>query len=54
MYEMDHGSFTIVVPTEPGFYEFVLIGIPNPNHPNNFLNFAPAENSDRITIEVIE
>ena len=53
-YEMDHGNFTIVVPTEPGFYEFVLLGIPNPNHPNHFWSYAPAAHSERITIEVTD
>ena len=52
--QVDHGRFTIVAPTEPGFYEFVLIGIPNPNHPNHFWSFEPAARSERITIEVVE
>ena len=52
--QVDHGRFTIVAPTEPGFYEFVLIGIPNPTHPNHAWSFEPASRSERITIEVVE
>ena len=53
-YEMDYGRFTIIAPIEPGLYEFVLIGIPNSNHPNHFWSYAPAAHSERITIEVVD
>lgn len=51
--DIDYGRFTITLPEEPGFYEFKLIGIPNPTNPNNRENYLPQDYSQRITIEVI-
>jgi len=51
---VDLGRFTITVPDEPGFYDFVAFIIPNANHENTFHSFFPLVFSVRFTIEVIE
>jgi len=50
----DFGRFTITVPDEPGFYEFIAFIIPNATHGNTFATFVPLSFSYRFTIEVIE
>ena len=49
----DLGSFTIIAPDEPGFYDFIAILIPNATH-HNTETPRPFDASIRFTIEVVE
>ena len=47
------GHFFVDAPTEPGFYEFVALAVPNPNAPLSWGNYFPLEIA-RFTIEVTD
>ena len=51
---MDHGRFTVTMPSEPGFYEFVTFVVPDPTSFNVFLMSSPLELSFPFTVEVVE
>ena len=51
---VEHGVFTITMPKEVGFYEFVAIMIPNPLQRNSWETFGLLEMADRFTIEVVD
>ena len=51
---VEQGVFTIEMPDEVGLYEFFALLVPNPTHPNSWLNFVPLEMTERFTIEVVE
>ena len=51
---MDHGSFTVTMPSEPGFYEFVTFIVPDPTNFNDFFMDFPLELSFPFTVEVVE
>lgn len=49
---VDHLAFTLQVPDEPGYYEFVAILVVNPTKRNSNYNFFSLELSRRLTIIV--
>jgi len=51
---MDHGRFTVTMPSEPGFYEFVTFAVPDPTHFNKPLMIHPLEFGFPFTIEVVD
>jgi len=50
----DHGRFSVTMPSEPGFYEFVTFIVPDPTHFNEYLMRYPLEFSFPFTVEVVE
>ena len=50
----DNGSFTLDAIDEVGYYDFIMILIPNPAKRNSLANSFPLFVSNRIIIEVIE
>jgi len=49
---VNYGRFFVTLPEEPGRYELILVGIPNPTALNTQANYFPLETSQRITIQV--
>jgi len=47
------GHFFVDAPNDPGFYEFVMLAIPNPTAPLSWGNYFPLEIA-RFTIEVVD
>lgn len=51
---VDHGTFTIKAPKEPGFYDFIAFIAPNPMARRSFFNGQPLDSSHHFIIEVVE
>lgn len=51
---MDHGRFTVTMPSEPGFYEFVTFAVPDPTHFNEIMMQERLSFSFPFTVEVVE
>jgi len=49
-----YGRFTITVPEESGFYDFIAFVFPNADYRKTWHSFIPIQASFRFTIEVVE
>jgi len=49
-----YGQFSIIVPDEPGLYEFIAFVFPNANYRKTFFSFLPISASVRFTIEIVD